>query len=129
MKKQHISLLLILTFLFIAFTSGFFLGRNYQHAPIQVSVPKTMFTPAEQTTPIPEETDASTEPVSFPININSAGEAEFTALPGIGDILAQRILDYRQENGDFHRVEDLMNVEGIGEKRMEEILDYVTTGG
>ena len=51
------------------------------------------------------------------------------ALPGIGQVLAQRIISYREEYGSFQTVEDLMNVEGIGEKRMEDILDLITTGG
>ena len=47
-------------------------------------------------------------------------------LPGIGDTLAAAIVQYRQENGDFAAVEDIMNVSGIGEKRFENIRDYIT---
>lgn len=129
MKKQHISLLILITLLFTAFTLGFFLGRNYSHSGVQVSVPASSRRAPAQTAPAPEETAPATEPVSFPININSAGETEFMALPGIGEVLAQRILDYRAEVGSFRAVEELMNVEGIGEKRMEDILDLITTGG
>ena len=60
------------------------------------------------------------------LNINSADEAELTLLPGIGDTLAAAIVQYRQENGDFAAVEDIMNVSGIGEKRFENIRDYIT---
>lgn len=60
------------------------------------------------------------------LNINSADEAELTLLPGIGDALAAAIVEYRQENGDFAAVEDIMNVSGIGEKRFENIRDYIT---
>lgn len=60
------------------------------------------------------------------LNINSADEAELTLLPGIGDALAAAIVSYRQENGDFAAVEDIMNVSGIGEKRFENIRDYIT---
>lgn len=65
----------------------------------------------------------------FPVNINTAEKEELMNLPGVGDMLAQRILDYRGEAGSFSKVTDLMLVEGIGEKRMEELLEYITTGG
>ncbi len=50
------------------------------------------------------------------VNINAAGLDEFQKLPGIGPKIAQRILDYRKQNGNFKKVEDLMKVRGIGEK-------------
>jgi competence protein ComEA len=50
------------------------------------------------------------------VNINTASAAEFTTLPGIGEKTAARIIEYRQKNGPFKKVEELMNVRGIGEK-------------
>jgi len=62
------------------------------------------------------------------ININLASQTELTDLPGIGSVLASRIIDYRRQHGDFVRIEDLRNVSGIGEKRYEAIQDKITIG-
>jgi competence protein ComEA len=50
------------------------------------------------------------------VNINTATQAQLETLPGLGAKAAERILEYRQKNGQFKKVEDLMNVKGIGEK-------------
>lgn len=63
------------------------------------------------------------------ININTASRSELMDLPGIGSVLAGRIIDYRFQNGPFSRIEDLRNITGIGEKRFETIRDKVTVGG
>lgn len=128
MKKQSMLLLLSITLLFCTFTLGFFLGRNQNHETILLSALSTE--PEYQMPPVTIDYTA-TEPsaVAFPVDINQAGIDELTALPGIGDHLAQRILDYRQLNGPFTKPEELMNVSGIGAGKLEAILDYITTGG
>ena len=50
------------------------------------------------------------------VDLNTATAAQLESLPGIGATMAERILDYRQEHGDFSKIEELMNVRGIGEK-------------
>jgi competence protein ComEA len=61
------------------------------------------------------------------VNVNSADLAALEALPGIGQELAQRILDYRQAHGSFARIEDLLDVPGIGPGILEKIREEITT--
>jgi competence protein ComEA len=60
------------------------------------------------------------------ININTAAVAELDALPGIGPSLAQRIVDYRAQNGDFKKLDDLKKVRGIGDALFDQIKDAIT---
>jgi competence protein ComEA len=60
------------------------------------------------------------------IDINRAESWLLEALPGIGEALAQRIVDYRSENGPFKRVEDLLRISGIGRGTLDKIEDYIT---
>ena len=60
------------------------------------------------------------------ININTADEAALQTLPGIGPVLARRIVEWRESNGDFVIAEDLLAVEGIGLTKLDEIRDYIT---
>ena len=129
MRKPKILALLIVTIVFAAFTLGFFLGNRKNRDGITVSVSHSFMT--MPTLESVDHTDVSQETVTitFPICVNQAGKEEFMALPGIGDVLAQRIVDYRLENGSFSTLEELLNVEGIGKKRLEEIMDMITLGG
>lgn len=129
MRKPKISVLLVITIVFAAFTFGFFLGRNQNQGEMFVAVPeKIMTVPSIQTESIEEPTE-DTEEISFPIPINQADKEEIMALPGIGDVLAERIIAYRKEHGEFSAVEELLNVEGLGKKRLEAILDLISIGG
>ncbi len=60
------------------------------------------------------------------VNINTATQEELDGLPGIGPSIAQRIIEYRNENGKFNKIEDLQNVKGIGDAKYNDIKNNVT---
>jgi competence protein ComEA len=62
------------------------------------------------------------------ININSATVEELEAMPGIGEVIAARIIAYREENGPFRTVDDLIHIQGISDRTIDQIRDLVTTG-
>ena len=76
------------------------------------------------TTPVPEVVTSTTEL----ININTASAAELDSLPGIGPTTAQKIIDYREQNGPFVNAEDIINVSGIGPGTYERIKNLITVG-
>ena len=57
---------------------------------------------------------AATATAAAPVNLNTATAEQLATIPGVGPKMAERIIDYRQKNGGFKKVEDLMNVSGVG---------------
>lgn len=70
-------------------------------------------------------TEPPRETVADKININTATEEELRTLSGIGGVIAARIIAYREENGAFSDIAELMNVAGIGEKIFDGIKDFI----
>lgn len=62
------------------------------------------------------------------ININVAPAEVLTHLNGIGEVLAQRIVEYREAAGSFQSIDDLINVKGIGSAKLEKIRNYISLG-
>ena len=60
------------------------------------------------------------------VNLNTATQAQLESLPGLGAKVAERILEYREKNGKFKKIEDLMNVKGIGEKSFLKLKPLLT---
>ena len=118
--------ILLLTSALILFTAGYFTGRATATpdgtAAIVVEHPPVVEEPEPEAVEEPEETVPET------VDINTADLEDLMTLPGIGETLAQRILDYREENGPFSAAEDLMEVSGIGEKRLDAIRDFISVG-
>ena len=73
---------------------------------------------------------AAAKPAAAPavVNLNAATAAQIATLPGIGEKAALRIVEYREKNGGFKKVEELMNVKGIGEKSFLKLKALVTVG-
>ena len=64
-----------------------------------------------------------------PVNLNTATAEQLATIPGVGAKTAERIIEYRQKNGGFKKVEDLMNVSGVGEKSFLKMKPLITVAG
>ena len=80
----------------------------------------------ETETQVPEEEIAPDFP---PVNLNTATLEELDTLPGIGESFARRIMEYREANGPFETIEQIMEVSGIGEVKFAELKDRITVDG
>ena len=114
MKNQGLWIFMIALIIFASILIGFFLGRNTGRAPVQISK-----LPQSATTTDPTQ-------AAQKVNINTADAETLQKLPGIGDVLAQRIVDDRNANGLFKTVTELTRVSGIGLDKLEQLLDYIT---
>jgi competence protein ComEA len=97
-------------------------------AIVAMAIPAAAQQAATATADKPAAAKASrpTATAPAPVNLNTATQAQLEALPGIGPKAAELILDYRKKNGNFKKVEDLMNVKGIGEKSFLKLKPLLT---
>lgn len=72
-----------------------------------------------------EEINNSITKEKVMININTANEADLEKVPGIGQTIALRIIEYRKKNGKFNKIEDVQNVSGIGPNKFNKIKEYI----
>ena len=126
-------LLLVLTVLFVLFSCLYFLTLKPKAGEYTVQTAKSPPASLVQENPAGiGEQETVTPPDSvesmWKIDLNSADSKDLMALPGIGKTLADRIIEYREQNGRFEQTDELFNVRGIGEKTYEEIKDHVHCG-
>jgi competence protein ComEA len=95
-------------------------------APVQDGVQLLGPTQAPASGTAPASPGAPGAPAAAIVNINSASATELEALPGIGEVISQAIVDYRTQNGPFASVDDLESVSGIGPSILEDVRDLVT---
>ncbi len=95
-------------------------------APAALVPTAALAVPAAPAAPAVDETSKkSGAAAELRVDLNTATGEEFTALSGIGDIVASRIVAYRKKNGSFTKVEEVMNVKGIGEKTFLRLRPYL----
>lgn len=93
---------------------------------------RTAMTPDRTGTAVETEIQVPQEDIQpdlSPLDLNSATAEELAQLPGIGEKLARRIVEYRAENGPFEAVEEIMEVSGIGEGKFTALEDRITVDG
>ena len=112
MKKDSGIFLLAVTLLFVGLLCGILIGRQMEKEPVQIQRPTQ-----------PTSTDSAIQQEIYDprININTASAEYLALLPNIGEVLAQRIVKYRENNGPFEDIWQLSRVHGIGEKTVKEI--------
>lgn len=116
--ENLITLAIMTAFIVIFLTLSVFRTINAQYA----SVNKTIIT---------EETTSAAVPVIVTnelININTATVEELMTLNGIGEVTAQKIIEYRDKNNGFLYIDELLEVDGIGEAKLDKIRDFITIG-
>lgn len=130
---------------FFAFAAGYYFGQGsvgtafsvsgelQTAAPEQTaeSASATPFSPSPAGTPQAEGAADAAKTVTVPpaserINLNTADETQLDTLPGIGPVLARRIVEYREQNGPFQVPYEVTNVKGIGDKIFEDMEPWVT---
>ncbi|MDQ5984201.1 MAG: hypothetical protein RUMPE_01241 [Eubacteriales bacterium SKADARSKE-1] len=130
MKKDYspekiLIIIALVLFAGITFYNAFFIP--------EVSVPTIIYVDKDnsesensQSTDSSSDSSSSSSSNSSKTNINTATESELSSnLPGIGTVLAKKIVEYRQYNGNFASIEEIKNVSGIGDKLFESIKDLI----
>lgn len=126
-----------LTAVLVIFILGFSLGRAPTEDGMllvssQSAIESSAVVNSEPESPAADQPSSAlpessqSESAVFPVDLNTADAALLDTVPGIGEVIAGRIIEYRNSVGKFKTVDELLNVKGIGEKTLEEMRDYLT---
>lgn len=111
---------LLLFAAFLAAAGAVLLCVAYAHRPVPVYT-------VQRVSENPIVLSANSADLEEKLNINKATREQIESLPGLGEVLAERIISYRREHGGFYDVGELREVEGIGDKLLESLLPYICT--
>lgn len=100
--------------------------HDFGNSSFEIVKNQTAFAPIDDVSEVLEVVESDIDAVSDKINVNEADVYDLQRLKGIGEIMAERIIDYRTKNGKFEVIQDIMKVEGIGNKTFGDIKNYIT---
>lgn len=140
MKRERLHraeiIVLALTVACALFTAGFFVGRSTARSVVTVqrlsgapsAEPSRLPAPSPSPAGTPDAVADTGAGTDGKININTAALSELESLPGIGRVTAGSIISYREQNGGFKTVDELMDVDGIGQVKFDAVKDLITIG-
>lgn len=116
--KNGRTIMLLVCALSLTLVIGIFIGRNLRTE--YVKLPQNDKIKAISATEVPKD---------YRLDVNTATKLQLMELPGVGEMIADRIISYRTENGPYTSVDDLLNVEGVGEKKLRQLETLIKVGG
>lgn len=121
MKKRELFVFISVIFVLVCACMLLFYFLIRQSEAVYIKTADTSFSDA-----VLSNTAENNVPITEKISINTASKEELLTLPGIGEVISERIIDYRNEYGKFDSIEEIMEVSGIGKAKFENIKDLIT---